>query len=308
MHAQILDGSAIAREILAEVRQEAARVTGQTGVTPLLATVLVGDDPASVVYVKRKNKTCQELGMGSRHLRLPAGAPAGEVRDVLLSLNADPAVHGILLQMPLPAGLPSGELLELIDPAKDVDGFHPYNMGRLFLGTPGLIPCTPAGVMELLRRSGISLEGQTAVVAGRSNIVGKPLSALLLQANATVTVCHSRTARLAEVCRQGDILVAAIGRPGLITAEYVKPGAVVVDVGINSVTEEGEIRRITGDSPAHLDSWQKKGYALAGDVEWRTVAPVAGAITPVPGGVGPLTIALLMRNTVRACRDQLKKA
>jgi len=306
MTAQSLDGSRIAEEILAEVKSGIDRLQAQTGVTPALATVLVGEDPASQVYIKRKIKACAGIGIQSRHEQLPAGASAAEVLECIRRFNLDPAVHGILLQLPLPAGLDADRLTEAIDPAKDVDGFHPLNVGALALGRPRLVPCTPAGIVELLVRSGVALRGCRAVVAGRSNIVGKPVGALLLQRDATVTLCHSKTADLPGVCRQADILVAAIGRPGLITADFVSPGAVVVDVGINAITDEAELRRIVGDSESHWQQFRKKGSALVGDVEWASVREQASAVTPVPGGVGPLTIALLMKNTLQACLAQVK--
>jgi methylenetetrahydrofolate dehydrogenase (NADP+)/methenyltetrahydrofolate cyclohydrolase len=283
MAPMLLDGNRIAAEILQDVRIEAAGIQERYGVVPTLATVLVGDDPASQVYVKKKVKTCQELGMESRHLQFPRDAGRLRVEDAIRDLNADPSVNGILLQLPLPPGLDADNLLEMIHPAKDVDGFHPFNMGRLMLGRPTFVSCTPAGIMELLVRSGVDIAGKTAVVVGRSNIVGKPVAA---------------------VCRQADILIAAIGKPGLLTADYVREGAVVVDVGINSVTDAGELRRIVGDSPDHWAAFAKRGRALVGDVEWRTAAPRTAAITPVPGGVGPLTIAMLMRSTVQACHWQ----
>lgn len=305
MTATILDGAKTADGILEQVKAEVDTLRGRTGAVPTLATVLVGDDPASHVYVKRKVDACGKIGMGSRHVPLPAAASAGAVRDVLKGLNDDPGVHGVLLQLPLPKGLPSEELLELIRPEKDVDGFHPYNLGRLLAGRPDLVPCTPAGVMALLDAYQVALEGKTAVVVGRSVIVGKPVAQLLLARNATVVCTHSKTRDLPAVCRQADVLVAAVGRAGLITADYVAEGAVVVDVGINSVEDEAEIVRIAGpDSPQHR-SFRKKGRALAGDVEWRSVVERAGAVSPVPGGVGPLTIALLMRNTLRACKRSL---
>jgi methylenetetrahydrofolate dehydrogenase (NADP+)/methenyltetrahydrofolate cyclohydrolase len=292
MAPMLLDGNRIAAEILQDVRIEAAGIQERYGVVPTLATVLVGDDPASQVYVKKKVKTCQELGMESRHLQFPRDAGRLRVEDAIRDLNADPSVNGILLQLPLPPGLDADNLLEMIHPAKDVDGFHPFNMGRLMLGRPTFVSCTPAGIMELLVRSGVDIAGKTAVVVGRSNIVGKPVAALLLQRHATVVVCHSRTRDRPAVCRQADILIAAIGKPGLLTADYVREGAVVVDVGINSVTDAGELRRIVGDSPDHWAAFAKRGRALVGDVEWR------------PGGVGPLTLAMLMRSTVQACHWQ----
>jgi methylenetetrahydrofolate dehydrogenase (NADP+)/methenyltetrahydrofolate cyclohydrolase len=242
--------------------------------------------------------------MRSIHRHLPASASADEIRDTLLQMNGDSDVHGILLQLPLPEGMPEEQLLDLIHPDKDVDGFHPVNMGRLFLGRPRLVPCTPQGIMAILDHYDIELRGKTAVVVGRSNIVGKPMSILLLQRHATVTICHSRTRDLAGVCRRADILVAAVGRAGVITGDHVGDGAVVIDVGTNRITDEQEFIRILGEDSRRRASFEKRGSALVGDVEWRTVSEKAGYITPVPGGVGPLTIALLMRNTVHAFKIQ----
>ena len=306
MTAQSLDGSQVAEQILAEVKSGVEQLRRETGVTPTLATLLVGDDPASQVYIKRKIKTCAGIGIVSRHERLPADTSAAQALACIHRFNRDPDVHGILLQLPLPAGLDADALTAAIDPAKDVDGFHPINMGCLALGRPRLVPCTPAGIIELLVRSGVALRGRRAVVAGRSNIVGKPVGLLLLQRDATVTYCHSKTADLPGVCRQADILIAAIGRPGMITADYVAPGAVVVDVGINAIGDAAELRRIVGDSESHWQQFQKKGSALAGDVEWASVREKASAVTPVPGGVGPLTIAMLMKNTLQACLARVK--
>ncbi len=305
----ILDGQRIANEFVDRIKLQVRELRDRRGVTPALATVLVGDDPASRVYVRKKIKTCEELGMESRHVPLPADSGADRVRAAIRELNEDETVHGILLQLPLPPALAGAAdaLTEMIRPAKDVDGFHPENMGRLLLGRPRFVPCTPAGIMVLLDQSGVDLAGRTAVVVGRSNIVGKPMGILLLQRHATVIFCHSRTRDLEAVCRQADVLIAAVGKPGMITGRHVAEGAVVVDVGINAVADATELRRIVGDSPEHWRSFEKKGTALVGDVEWTTAAPRASAITPVPGGVGPLTIALLMDNTLRACRDQLER-
>ncbi len=304
----LLDGKRIADELLSEVRAQAAAVSARFDVVPTLATLMVGEDPASQVYVKKKIRTCHELGLESRHRQFPADIPRSQVEEAIREFNEDPSVNGILLQLPLPAQLNAENLLEQIHPAKDVDGFHPFNVGRLLLGRPTFVPCTPAGIMELLARSGISPMGKTAAVVGRSNIVGKPVAALLLQQHATVIQCHSRTRDLAAVCRQADIVVAAAGKPGILTADHVREGAVVIDVGINSVSDADELRRVVGESAEHWANFQKKGRALVGDVEWRTVAPRAAAITPVPGGIGPLTIAMLMRSTVQACRWQLEGA
>ena len=285
MSATLIDGRAIARAVREEVAREVAAFTAQTGIVPGLATVLVGDDPASAVYVANKRRACVEAGMRDLHRHLPADAPEAEVVALIEQLNADPAVSGILLQLPVPAPLDGARLTGLIDPDKDVDGLTPMSVGRLVRGTPGLRPCTPAGVIELLDRSGVALEGAEAVVVGRSDLVGKPLLHLLLARNATVTACHSRTRDLAAVARRADVLVAAVGVPRLIGADAVKPGATVIDVGINR-TDDG----------------------LVGDVDFDAVRAVAGKITPVPGGVGPMTIAMLLRNTLEAARLQHGRA
>jgi methylenetetrahydrofolate dehydrogenase (NADP+)/methenyltetrahydrofolate cyclohydrolase len=267
--------------------------------------VLVGDDPASQVYVGSKTRACEEAGMASFSHRLRADTPAVELFALVDRLNADPVVDGILVQLPLPAHLPTRELLERLDPAKDVDGFHPINVGRLWIDEPGFVPCTPAGIIELLRRYQIPLKGRHAVVVGRSTIVGKPMAALLLREHCTVTVAHSRTADLPAVCRGADLLVAAVGRAGLIAADFVREGAVVVDVGMNRVTERALAERLVGGDPARRAAFEKNGSVLVGDVDYAAVAPRAAAITPVPGGVGPLTVALLMTNTAEAARRRL---
>ncbi len=307
MNEKLLRGKPVADAILAEVKDRIGELVAAGHPRPTLATVLVGDDPASAVYVKKKNVTCERLGLGSRHIHLEATVDADTVRRTLEELNRDQEVHGVLLQLPLPAGLPEFDLLNTIDFRKDVDGFHPANIGRLMLGHSSVQPCTPAGIMELLQRNGIELTGKHAVVVGRSNIVGKPMAMLLLREHCTVTICHSRTRDLPGICRQADILVAAVGRPGLITGDCVREGAVVIDVGVNRVTDPGEITRIAGPDSSQWALLEKKGYALVGDVEWRTVFPKAAAITPVPGGVGPLTIAMLMQNTVTAALKWIKE-
>jgi methylenetetrahydrofolate dehydrogenase (NADP+) / methenyltetrahydrofolate cyclohydrolase len=276
--ARIIDGKALAARIREEVAREVAALPQRPG----LATVLVGDDPASAMYVRMKREDTREVGIESYHHEPGADVSAGELAELLRSLNADERVHGILLQLPLPDHLDDAAMTALIDPAKDVDGLTPHNAGLLVQGRPGLVPCTPAGVMRLLDEAGAQLEGARAVVVGRSQLVGKPLAALLLAANATVTQCHSRTRDLAEVCREADVLVAATGRPGLVTGDMVRGGAVVIDVGTN---------RVDG--------------TLVGDVDFEAVSAKAGAITPVPGGVGPMTRAMLLVNTVSAARAQL---
>jgi len=287
--ARIIDGKAIAARVRAEVAREVEDFTGQAPArAPGLATVLVGDDPASAVYVSGKQRASQEVGMTPFDRRLPADASAEQVVAELISLNADPAVSGILLQLPVPEQLDGPALTAIIDPAKDVDGLTPINAGLLSLGRPGLRPATPLGVMELLKDCGLALEGAEAVVVGRSNLFGKPMGQLLLEANATLTICHSRTPNLAEVCARADLLIAAVGRPRLITRDFVKPGAVVIDVGQSRISPQ-EAGNASG---------------LVGDVDFPNVAEIAAAITPVPGGVGPMTIALLLRNTLQAARSQ----
>ncbi len=297
----ILDGKKVAARIREEVAGQVAELAAR-GVVPRLDAVLVGDDPASKVYVGSKARTCAKLGMASETHLLPADTPQEEVIALVERLNGDPAVDGILVQLPLPGHLDTHAVLDRIDPAKDVDGFHPVNTGLLQQGRPGLVPCTPLGIMELLRREGIPVEGRRAVVVGRSDIVGKPMAMLLLHAHATVTLCHSRTRDLAAVTREADILVAAVGRLAVIGPEHVKEGAVVVDVGIHRITERSEVERLFPGDAARLERLEAGGSVLAGDVDFARVAPRASRITPVPGGVGPLTIAMLMANTVRAAR------
>ena len=283
MAARIIDGKAIAAQVKQEVRAEVEQLAA-AGVTPKLAVILVGDNPASQIYVRNKEKNCQELGIIVEVHRLPATVAEEELKALVGRLNTDPAVHGILVQLPLPAPLREEEVTCLINPEKDVDGFHPLNLGRLLRGEPGIRPGTPAGIMRLIKASGVEVAGRECVVVGRSNIVGKPMAHLLLQEHATVTVCHSRTRDLAAVTRRADILVVAVGKAGLIDGSMIKPGAVVIDVGVNRLPS-GKV---------------------VGDVDFASAAEVAGAITPVPGGVGPMTIAMLMQNTVMAARDQIK--
>jgi methylenetetrahydrofolate dehydrogenase (NADP+)/methenyltetrahydrofolate cyclohydrolase len=297
-----LDGAAVAAEIRSEVAAGVAALTAAGGRAPGLAAVLVGDDPASRRYVGSKAKACEEVGMLSRVLELPADLSQADLEATVDDLNADPAIDGILVQLPLPEPLDEDAILHRLDPAKDVDGFHPVNVGHLWLDLPGFVPATPAGVMELLRRTGVELEGKHAVVVGRSHIVGKPMAALLLAENATVTVCHSRTRDLAAVCRRADVLVAAVGRPGMIGAEHVAPGAVVVDVGINVLTERSDVERFFAGDEKKLAAFERRGSVLIGDVDFHAAAANAAAITPVPGGVGPLTIAMLLVNTLTAGR------
>lgn len=298
----ILDGKAVAAEIRAEIGDRVRALVAAGGRPPGLAAVLVGDDPASKVYVGSKTRACEEAGMVGRAVILPAATPAAEVRAVIDGLNADDAIDGILIQLPLPAGLPERELLQRVDPAKDVDGFHPQNVGRLWLGEDGFVPATPLGILELLRRYDVPLAGRRAVVVGRSEIVGKPVAALLLAAHATVTICHSRTRDLAAVCAQADVLVAAVGRAALIGPEHVKPGAIVVDVGTNRITDRAEVERLFPGDAGRLETLDRRGGVLVGDVDFTRVRGRAAGITPVPGGVGPLTVALLLANTLKAAR------
>jgi methylenetetrahydrofolate dehydrogenase (NADP+)/methenyltetrahydrofolate cyclohydrolase len=300
MAALILDGTKIAQEIRAEAAAEVKSLAA-AGIRPGLAVVLVGHNPASEIYVRGKVKACEEVGVYSEKLTPPETATTEELLAVVNDLNRRPNIDGILVQLPLPPQVDSKKVLLAVDPAKDVDGFHPVNVGFLSTQRPGLVPCTPAGVIEILKRSNIPISGREAVVVGRSDIVGKPAAMLLLNANATVTVCHSKTHDLPSVCRRADILVAAIGRAGMITRDFVKPGATVIDVGMNSVTDPAEFERFFGGNAKREESFRKKGSTLIGDVH-PEVAEVAGAMTPVPGGVGPLTIAMLMFNTVKAAK------
>ena len=302
-NARRLDGKAVAAEIRREVAEGCARLAEERGVSPGLTVVLVGENPASQVYVRSKEKSAREAGMRSAVLRLPASVSEERLISEVARLNEDPGVHGILVQLPLPDHVGEHRVIDAISPQKDVDGLHPLNAGRLLTGLPGFVPCTPAGIVELLRRSGIALEGKRAVVIGRSNIVGKPLSLLLLRENCTVTICHSRTRDLPAVAREADVLVAAIGgKPAMVTGDYIKPGAIVVDVGIHTVTDEETCRRIFGDDPDRLRAVRERGSTLAGDVHPIEAAARAAWLTPVPGGVGPLTIALLLRNALEAAR------
>ncbi len=300
MAATILDGNKIAAEIRAEVAAEVKDMTA-AGLRPGLAVVLVGHNPASEIYVRGKVKSCGEVGIYSEQLTPPDTISTPELLELVLQLNRRDEIDGILVQLPLPPQVDSKKILMAVDPAKDVDGFHPVNVGFLSTQRPGLVPCTPAGIMEILSRSNIPVAGQEAVVVGRSDIVGKPTAMLLINANATVTVCHSKTRDLPGVCRHADILVAAIGRAGMITRDFVKPGATVIDVGMNKVTERAEFDRLFAGNAKREESFRTKGSTLVGDAH-PNAAEVAGAITPVPGGVGPLTIAMLMANTVKAAR------
>jgi len=300
MSALILDGTRIAQDIRAEVAAQ-VRTMSDAGVRPGLAVVLVGHNPASEIYVRGKVKACEEVGVYSEKLIPPESVTTAELLKLIEDLNRREEIDGILVQLPLPPQVDSKKVLLAVSPAKDVDGFHPLNVGFLSTQRPGLVPCTPAGVMEILKRSNLSIAGREAVVVGRSDIVGKPAAMLLTNANATVTICHSKTHDLAGVCRRADILVAAIGRAGMITRDFVKPGAAVIDVGMSTVTDPAEFQRFFAGNAKREETFRKKGSTLIGDVH-PEVAEVAGALTPVPGGVGPLTIAMLMFNTVKAAR------
>jgi methylenetetrahydrofolate dehydrogenase (NADP+)/methenyltetrahydrofolate cyclohydrolase len=294
MAARILDGALVAAEIRAELRREIAALK-QAGVVPGLGVILVGDDPASASYVAGKERACSEIGIRSDDNRLPAGIAQPELLAIVQRLNADPAIHGILVQLPLPRRLDEDQVLLAIDPEKDVDGLHPVNVGRMVIGQEAFLPCTPHGVLQLLARSGIRTDAARVVIVGRSNLVGKPLANLLLRkwdlGNATVTVCHTRTRDIGALTREADIVVAAAGRPGTITADMVRQGAVVIDVGVSRVE----------------DPSARRGYRLVGDVDFEAVKEKAGAITPVPGGVGPMTITMLLYNTVRSARMALER-
>jgi len=300
MPATILDGSRIASDIRTEVAAE-VKAMSAAGVRPGLAVVLVGHNPASEIYVRGKVKACEEVGIYSEQHAPSESVTTGELLALIEDLNRRDEIDGILVQLPLPTQVDAKKILMAVDPAKDVDGFHPMNVGFLSTQRPGLVPCTPAGVMEILKRSNIPIAGQEAVVVGRSDIVGKPTAMLLINANATVTVCHSKTRDLPAVCRRADVLVAAIGRAGMITRDFVKPSATVIDVGMNKISDPAEFARLFAGDPMREASFRKKGSTLVGDVH-PSVAEVAGAITPVPGGVGPLTIAMLMFNTVKAAK------
>ena len=298
MTAKILDGKAVAAIERQRSAARAADFVSKFGRAPGLAVVKVGEDPASAVYVRNKTRACDELGIFHETALFPPSTTTEEVAAKVSEYGRREDVHGILVQLPLPPQVDASRVLSLVDPAKDVDGFHPENLGRLVQKRPRFVPCTPAGIMELLARHDIAVAGKRAVVLGRSDIVGKPMALLLMHADATVTVCHSRTRDLPAVTREGDILVAAMGRAGFVRAEHVKPGAVVIDVGINRVEKADEARDLLDE--ARLPDFERKGYALVGDVHAPSVREVASALTPVPGGVGPLTIALLMKNTVKA--------
>lgn len=294
MTAQLINGKKIAEEIKIEVKQQAQALFTETGVVPGLAFILVGENPASQVYVKMKGKACEELGFFSVTLKLPTETTEDELIEKIYNLNSDPKIHGILVQLPLPSHIDEQRILQAIDPIKDVDGFHPINVGKLVIGLETYPPCTPAGIQELLKRSGINPSGKHVVILGRSNIVGKPIANILLQkkewANATVTVCHTGTRDISYFTKQADILIVAMGKPEFVKGDMIKPGTTVIDVGINRIE----------------DPSSEKGYKIVGDVHFESAYEVAGAITPVPGGVGPMTIAMLMKNTLQAAINQIR--
>ncbi len=298
-----LEGGPLAAKIKLDVKTQVEQLVETRGIRPCLAVVRVGDDPASAVYVGSKIKACEEVGIRSEHHALPESTTTEELLDLIGSLNSRDDVDGVLTQLPLPSGVDERVIIEAIDPAKDVDGFHPVNVGKLALGRPVFVPCTPAGIIELLDDAGVEIRGARACVVGRSQIVGRPMAQLLLQRDATVTVCHSRTRDLPSVTREADLLVAAIGRPGLIRREHIKPGATVVDVGMNPVSDPEQVKELfREDAAKRLNVVSKRGYTLVGDVHPAEAAEVAGKLTPVPGGVGLLTVAMLMKTTLKAAR------
>ncbi|MFI5198404.1 MAG: bifunctional 5,10-methylenetetrahydrofolate dehydrogenase/5,10-methenyltetrahydrofolate cyclohydrolase [Thermoanaerobaculia bacterium] len=301
MASPILDGIAVSKAIRAEVSAGVAEL-GARGVVPGLAVILVGDHPASAVYVASKGAAAREAGIAERTWRLPSILSEKALLQTVAELNVDDAVDAILVQLPLPNHIDAAQILGAIDPLKDVDGFHPVNAGRLLQGKPAIVPCTPAGILELLKREGVALRGTRAVVVGRSDIVGKPMALLLLQNDATVTIAHSKTRDLPGICREADLLVAAIGRPGFVTGDFVRDGAVLVDVGINRLTSRSDVERFFPGNAARLAAFEKKGSTLVGDCDPATALPKASRYTPVPGGVGPLTIAMLLQNTLRLCQ------
>jgi methylenetetrahydrofolate dehydrogenase (NADP+)/methenyltetrahydrofolate cyclohydrolase len=299
--ARLLEATSLAARIKDEVKAEVERMVAERGYRPCLAAVRVGDDPASAVYVRNKIRACEEVGIRSEHHALPESTSTSELLELISSLNTREDVDGILAQLPMPSGVDETAIIEAIDPSKDVDGFHPVSAGKLAMGRPVFVPCTPAGIIELLDDNGIELRGTNACVVGRSQIVGRPMAQLLLQRDATVTICHSRTRDLPAVTRNADLLVVAIGRTGFIRRDHIKPGATVIDVGMNKVSDPDEVRSLFGpDAEKRLEVVAKRGYTLVGDVNPAEAAEVAGMLTPVPGGVGLLTVAMLMKNTLKA--------
>ncbi|HEY6333457.1 MAG TPA: bifunctional 5,10-methylenetetrahydrofolate dehydrogenase/5,10-methenyltetrahydrofolate cyclohydrolase [Blastocatellia bacterium] len=305
MTAQVMDGVMVASQIKSEVAA-AVQESSARGLRPGLAAVLVGSDPASHIYVSSKVKTCEQLGLYSEKIELSESTTTPELLALVQDLNGRNDIDGILVQLPLPGHINTPEILNAVDPAKDVDGIHLESMGRLAANQPGLRPCTPSGIMEMLDRYNIPISGSRAVVLGRSRMVGLPMALLLLHRHATVTICHSRTRDLAATCREADILIAAIGKMGMVDASYIKPGAVVVDVGTNKVTDHNDLVRFFPDNPKRQAAFEKNGYTLIGDVNPMEAAQVAGYLSPVPGGVGPLTIAMLMKNTLAAMNARRK--
>jgi methylenetetrahydrofolate dehydrogenase (NADP+)/methenyltetrahydrofolate cyclohydrolase len=305
MSATFINGTRIAEDLRAEAALEVKTLREQ-GIQPGLAVVLVGDDAASSAYVDMKARTCEKLGITSRKIVLPGSSTTEDLLSHVTRLNEDDSMDGILVQLPLPGHVSKHKVLESVSPRKDVDGFHTSNLGSLLLGHEALVACTPSGVMELLRRSGVNLQGANAVVLGRSDDVGKPQAVLLMHANATVTICHSKTRNLAEITRQADIVVAAMGRTAMVTRDFIKPGAVVMDVGTNKVSDRATVERLFGapsaSNEARWNDFNRRGHIWAGDVDERSVMDVASMMTPVPGGVGPMTIAVLMKNTIKAAR------
>ena len=299
--ARILSGTAIRDQIQSELIREMEQLRAAS-IRPGLAVILVGNDPGSEIYTRNKVKTCQKLGMHSERLVFPETTNTEELLAQVERLNSCNEIDGILVQLPLPSQIDSKRVLLAVDPQKDVDGLHPVNVGNLVTQRPGLVPCTPAGILEILKRSEIPIQGQRAVVVGRSDIVGKPVALLLMHHHATVTVCHSRTQNLPAVCREADILVAALGKAGMVTGEFVKPGAAVIDVGTGRLTSREQVERFFPGDQKRMGTFERNGSTLIGDIDPSTVLPIAGALTPVPGGVGPLTITMLMVNTVRAAR------
>ncbi|MFH1964281.1 MAG: bifunctional 5,10-methylenetetrahydrofolate dehydrogenase/5,10-methenyltetrahydrofolate cyclohydrolase [Acidobacteriota bacterium] len=301
METRKLLGKITAEAIKSEVAEEVNQLKNQ-GIIPGLATVLVGEDPASEMYVGSKVKTCRELGMHSELVRMPASTTQGQLLKMIEKLNSKNDIDGILVQLPLPGQIDETPILEAIRPDKDVDGFHPVNTGKLMKGETPLAPCTPMGVMEMLAREKVEIKGAEAVIVGRSNIVGKPMALLMLHKHATVTLCHSRSRDLPGICRRADILIVAVGRPAMITREYIREGAVVVDVGTNRITSMDQVVELFGPDSPRIESFKKRGSTVVGDVHPRAPYGIASAVTPVPGGVGPLTIAHLMKNTLIACK------
>jgi methylenetetrahydrofolate dehydrogenase (NADP+) / methenyltetrahydrofolate cyclohydrolase len=301
--AVLMDGRTLAHEITDGMRQE----VDASGLRPGLAVILVGENPASAVYVRMKEKACEKLGFFSSGFRLPADVSEAELTTLILRLNNDPDIHGILLQLPIPGHLDEKKMLSLISPDKDVDGFHPVNVGKLMVGDECFVPCTPRGIMALIDAYNVELEGKRAVVIGRSNIVGKPIAMLMLHRHATVTICHSRTVDLAGLCREADVLIAAVGRPYFVDETFVKPGATVVDVGVNRVNDVKTASQLFGLESPKLQKIRDKGYVLCGDVNFEAVESKAALLTPVPRGVGPLTIAMLMQNTFDSAKRFAEK-